>query len=84
NLEALKLLQKSYCGKVKIIYIDPLETDKKVYLIRETKSTHDSDKRRLEENLKILCGQAHFKELNGVVYAVATSVAQVLSIDPLA
>lgn len=61
-----------------------LEEDKKVYLIRETKSTHDSDKRRLEENLKILCGQAHFKVLNGVDYAVATSIAQVLSIDPLA
>lgn len=58
-----------------------LEDDKKVYLIRETKTTHDSDKRRLEENLKILCGEAHFKALDGVNFAVATSVAEVVSHD---
>ena len=57
-----------------------LEEDKKVYLIRETKSTHDADKRRLEENLKILCGKAHFRALGGVDYRVATSVAEVVSI----
>ncbi|MCR9981931.1 DEAD/DEAH box helicase family protein [Vibrio alginolyticus] len=56
-----------------------LEDDKKVYLIRETKTTHDSDKRRMEENLKILCGAAHFKALENVDYAVATSVAEVLT-----
>ena len=56
-----------------------LEADSKVYLIRETKTTHDADKRRLEENLKILCGQAHFAALDGVDYRVATSVAEVVS-----
>ena len=56
-----------------------LEEDKKVYLIRETKTTHDSDKRRMEENLKILCGEAHFKALDDVQYAVATSVAEVVA-----
>jgi type III restriction enzyme len=56
-----------------------LEDDKKVYLIRETKSTHDSSKRRLEENLKILCGEAHFKALDGIDYRVATSVAEVVA-----
>ncbi len=56
-----------------------LEDDKKVYLIRETKTTHDSDKRRLEENLKILCGKAHFDALDGVDYQVATSVAEVVA-----
>ena len=56
-----------------------LEEDKKLYLIRETKTTHDSDKRRIEENLKILCGEAHFKALDGVDYRVATSVAEVVS-----
>ena len=56
-----------------------LEDDKKVYLIRETKTTHDSDKRRMEENLKILCGKAHFKALDDVDYAVATTVAEVLA-----
>lgn len=55
--------------------------DRKVYLIRETKSTHDVDKRRLEENLKILCGKAHFKALGEVDYRVATSVAEVVAIS---
>ena len=58
-----------------------LEEDKKLYLIRETKTTHDSDKRRLQENLKILCGEAHFKALDNVDYRVATSVAEVVSIN---
>ena len=58
-----------------------LEEDKKVYLIRETKSTHDSDKRRLEENLKIICGEAHFKALGGVDYRVAISAKEVVSLD---
>ncbi|KEA62577.1 Type III restriction enzyme, res subunit:DEAD/DEAH box helicase, N-terminal [Marinobacterium lacunae] len=58
-----------------------LEDDKKVYLIRETKTTHDADKRRKEENLKIQCGEAHFKALGGVDYAVATSVAEVVAHD---
>ncbi len=58
-----------------------LEDDKKIYLIRETKTTHDSDKRRLEENLKILCGKAHFNALDNVDYRVATSVAEVVSMD---
>ena len=56
-----------------------LEEDEKVYLIRETKTTHDSDKRRMEENLKILCGEAHFRALDGVDYRVATSVAEVVA-----
>ena len=55
-----------------------LEDDKRVYLIRETKTTHDSSKRRLEENLKIRCGEAHFKVLDGVDYRIATSVAEVV------
>jgi type III restriction enzyme len=58
-----------------------LEEDRKVYLIRETKSTHDADKRRLEENLKIHCGEAHFRALGDVEYRVATSVAEVVSIQ---
>ncbi|MDO6806491.1 hypothetical protein Q4595_28800, partial [Wenyingzhuangia sp. 1_MG-2023] len=55
-----------------------LEDDKKVYLIRETKSTHDADQRRRDENLKIRCGEAHFKILDGVDYQVAINVAEVL------
>jgi len=56
-----------------------LQEDRKVYLIRETKTTHDSDKRRMEENLKILCGKAHFDALGDIDYSVATSVAEVVS-----
>ena len=56
-----------------------LENDSKVYLIRETKSTHDSDKRRLEENLKIICGEAHFKALGDIDYCVATSAQDVVT-----
>lgn len=33
NLEALKLLQESYLGKVKLIYIDPLITREKILSI---------------------------------------------------
>lgn len=58
-----------------------LEADKKVYLIRETKSTHDTDKRRLAENLKTLCGKAHFSALDTVDYRVAASAAEVLACD---
>ncbi|WP_392385533.1 DEAD/DEAH box helicase family protein [Marinomonas primoryensis] len=56
-----------------------LENDEKVYLIRETKTTHDEGKRRKEENLKIKCGEAHFKALGGIDYKVAISVAEVVS-----
>jgi len=55
-----------------------MEDDEKVYLIRETKSTHDADKRRRDENLKIQCGKAHFKILDEVDYRVATSITEVL------
>lgn len=58
-----------------------LQNDEKVYLIRETKTTHDKDKRRLEENLKILCGAAHFKAIEGVDYRVAITPAEVVSTD---
>ena len=58
-----------------------LEEDKKLYLIRETKTTHDSDKRRAQENFKILCGKAHFNTLEAMDYRVAISVAEVLCAD---
>lgn len=58
-----------------------MEDDQKVYLIRETKSTHDADKRRRDENMKIKCGEEHFRVLDGVDYRVATSVAEVLEVS---
>ena len=54
------------------------ENDEKLYLVRETKSTHDRDKRRETENRKIDCGQAHFDAL-GVNFRVATTIHEVLA-----
>ncbi len=55
------------------------EDDNKLYLVRETKSTHDRDKRRDIENRKIDCGQAHFNAL-GVNFKTATDIREVLSV----
>jgi type III restriction enzyme len=55
------------------------EHDSKLYLVRETKSTHDKDERRDKENKKIDCGRAHFKSLN-VNFKVATSIHEILSV----
>lgn len=53
------------------------EKDEKLYLIRETKSTHDRDEMRAIENQKIDCGKAHFDAL-GVDFKVATNIHEVL------
>jgi type III restriction enzyme len=50
--------------------------DEKLYFVRETKSTLDSEERRTKENLKIACGQKHFDTL-GVDYDVVTSLSEV-------
>jgi len=55
-----------------------LERDQKLYLVRETKDTHDRDKRRDNENKKIDCGRAHFDAL-GVDYEVAINIQEVLT-----
>lgn len=66
-------------GTIKTPY-DYIEYDS--YIEQQTaQALDDTDKRRLEENLKILCGEAHFKALDGVDYAVATSVAEVVAVD---
>ncbi len=54
------------------------EKDEKVYLVSETKSTHDRDQRRDFENRKIDCGRAHFNAL-GVSFKVATNIHEVLA-----
>jgi len=54
------------------------ENDEKLYLVRETKSTHDAAKRRDIENRKIECGKSHFKTL-GVNFKVATDIHEVLA-----
>ena len=55
-----------------------LEDDEKLYLVRETKSTHYRDKRRNDENLKSDCGKVHFDAL-GIDYKIATNIQEVLS-----
>ncbi len=53
------------------------EGDETLYLVRETKSTLDSEERRKKESQKILCGQKHFRAL-GVDFKVVTSVAELV------
>ncbi|MDA3874794.1 MAG: DEAD/DEAH box helicase family protein [Kiritimatiellae bacterium] len=54
------------------------EQGEMLYLVRETKSTHDRDQRRDNENRKVDCGRAHFQALD-VNFKVATSIAEVLA-----
>jgi type III restriction enzyme len=50
----------------------------KLYLVRETKSTLDRDKRRSTENKKVDCGKVHYKSL-GVNFKDATTIYEVLN-----
>jgi type III restriction enzyme len=52
------------------------ERDERLYFVRETKSSLDSQDRRTKENQKILCGRRHFEVL-GTDFDVVTSLAQV-------
>lgn len=52
------------------------EREEKLYFVRETKSTLDSEERRTNENQKILCGKRHFETI-GVDFDVVTSLAEV-------
>jgi type III restriction enzyme len=52
------------------------EREEKLYFVRETKSTLDSEERRTKENQKIACGRKHFDTL-GVNYDVVTSLSEV-------
>ena len=52
------------------------EREERLYFVRETKSTLDSEERRTKENQKIACARRHFSSL-GVDYDVVTSLAEV-------
>lgn len=52
------------------------EREEKLYFVRETKSTLDSEERRSKENQKIKCGKKHF-DVIGVDYDVVTSLKEV-------
>ena len=52
------------------------EREEKLYFVRETKSTLDSEDRRTKENQRIACGRKHFDAL-GVDYDAVTSLSEV-------
>ena len=52
------------------------QNDQRLYFVRETKSTLDSDERRTKENQKIICGHRHFESL-GMDFEVVTSLSEV-------
>ena len=52
------------------------EREEKLYFVRETKSTLDSEARRTKENQRIACGRKHFDAL-GVDYDAVTSLSEV-------
>jgi type III restriction enzyme len=52
------------------------EREKKLYFVRETKSTLESEERRTKENQKIACGRKHFDTI-GVDFDIVTSLSEV-------
>ena len=54
------------------------ERDEKLYFVRETKSTLESEERRLKENQKVECGRKHFRAI-GVNFDVVTAANPSLS-----
>ena len=58
------------------------EEDKKIYFVAETKDTGtpwvDVSKLHPDEQLKIKCGKAHFKEFSGLKYNVVNRVGQLV------
>ena len=52
------------------------EHEEKLYFVRETKSTLDSEERRNKENQKVECGRRHF-DVIGMNFDVVTSLAEV-------
>lgn len=53
------------------------DTEPRLYLIRETKSTPDTDELRVSEKVKVDCGRKHFNAID-VDYAVGTTLKGVL------
>jgi type III restriction enzyme len=52
------------------------EREQKLFFVRETKSTFDSEERRKQENQKIECGKRHFETI-GVHFDVVTKLSEV-------
>lgn len=58
------------------------EDDAKIYFVAETKSTGpgevDLSKLKVDEQLKIKCGKAHFNQIDEVEYKVVSKVGQLI------
>lgn len=58
------------------------DDDKRVYFVAETKETGSSivdlDKLHPSERLKIRCGEAHFKQFEGLEYRVTSKVSELI------
>lgn len=58
------------------------EDDKKIYFVAETKDTGtpqvDRRKLKLDEQMKIKCGEAHFNEFDDLEYKVVNKVGQLI------
>ena len=58
------------------------EDDKKIYFVAETKDTGtdqvDLSKLKVDEQLKIKCGKAHFNEFEDLEYKVVNKVGQLI------
>lgn len=52
------------------------ENDSRIYFVAETKSSNVEAERRMSENLKILCGRAHFGLSKDIVFKDVTSLSQ--------
>ena len=52
------------------------EREERLYFVRETKSTPDSEARRSQENQKTACGKRHFEALE-VDFDVVTRLSEV-------
>ena len=54
------------------------KNEKKLYFVAETKGSLDRADLRIGEELKIKCGEAHFKEFDNVEYKVVTKLEELV------
>ena len=54
-----------------------IECEERLYFVRETKSTLDSEARRTQENQNTACGKRHFEALK-VGFGVVTRLSEVM------
>jgi len=57
------------------------KNEKRIYFVAETKGTLDLSKLRLEEQLKVKCGQEHFKQFEDVEYRHIARLSDLVAVD---